>query len=545
MAAERLEMSEIEAIGYLADYLNQPVSETSLLKYQKTLDLLENHRRFWEHARKCLQKPTNDQLRYLTHLGWNVRSPMSPERLMEGPASLYGLADPRMAKKMLCDGVRLREILVAIPYFKTPKTISGFCLLSPKRELHSNLGGFMEPGFAGLQSLEKMQSEKVIVTSMLKNMIHLQMRHFSSNSNPLPMLSNRQATLACKQQKWSILDGRQLVIWEREPTAAVIHQAMMCDGQLSFVGPETKREKPKEAHGSRWRSWISHDPAIDIWRKIARTAKPYKDALKNWARLATPEQKVSLLRDAEQYETHTAGLVRSILKPKLASKVGRLVRVHINGKSQHSFGHTVILEQNGKWYSQQGQVRFPGIVRVTHFVVRPSGDKEYVGYLKVGDKQADFRVPQKQATLSWLYNFGFQHEMFMQHDQTINPYRNHKSDKFNPFEAATHFEIPEVVKGLDRIGWDGAGFQFRSARLVGGVFHQNPDFKLPDDAPGPKQNYCRMREEVKTALQRDGVEMEITWSLAIALCAQITAPVVDLHPSGICLHRQTVNQQQH
>jgi hypothetical protein len=47
-----------------------------------------------------------------------------------------------------------------------------------------------------------------------------------------------------------------------------------------------------------------------------------------------------------------------------------------------------------------------------------------------------------------------------------------------------------------------------------------------------------MRDEVKVALQKDSVEMEIVWAAAIALCAQITAPVVELHPYGIWLHRK-------
>ena len=94
------------------------------------------------------------------------------------------------------------------------------------------------------------------------------------------------------------------------------------------------------------------------------------------------------------------------------------------------------------------------------------------------------------------------------------------------------------MKGVDSVGWDGTGFQFRGAHLEKGVFHQNPDFKLPIKVPGPKQHYCRMREEVKAALCKEGTEMAIVWATAIAVCAQVTSPVVELHPFGIWLHRK-------
>ena len=89
-----------------------------------------------------------------------------------------------------------------------------------------------------------------------------------------------------------------------------------------------------------------------------------------------------------------------------------------------------------------------------------------------------------------LKDFGLNSGVLLQEDFYVNTYRNRKSNKFNFFEAAIQFQEPEIVNGLSKVGWDGAGFQFKSSRLVNGTFIQNPDFKLPLDAPGPKQNFC-------------------------------------------------------
>jgi hypothetical protein len=546
MAAERLEMTEVEAVRYLAEQLDQPIKFDSIRAYRQSLDFSDRHQKFWAYARDQMRQPTADQLSFLRYLGWQQRSPMSVDRLMDGPARLYGLADPRAAHKYLKKQFRLKEVLAVVPFYRTPTIIGGFACLSPSQEIYTNNNAARELmkgdlGFAGLQFLDRVQSETVVITSMLRNMIQIQMHHFSSNQTPLPMLSWNQAATSVTQRQWSIFDGRQVVLWEREPTAAIIHQAMMCNANLSFVGPDTRRQKPQEVKGSRWKNWTQHDPSIDIYRKIVRNSRPYEQALKNWIRLATSQQRVKLLQDAEKYEENTAKFVRTLLTPKVKAKVSCRITVGTSSTTKNpgnSIRQTTVIERDGKWFSNHGKVRFPGIVRVTHIIVRPSGEREYAGYLRVEDQRFDFHVPKRKADMAWLCNFGLDNGVFLQSDHYKTTLGKFQSEKFNPFEAAMRFEEPQVVSGIDRIGWDGAGFQLKGARVMDGVFHQNPDFKLPKDAPGPKQNYCRMREEVKVALQKDGTEMSVVWAMAIALCAQITAPAVELHPFGIWIHRK-------
>lgn len=547
MAADRLGMPQHEAMQYLAERLNQTLLDSDLEIYARSKKYDSFFTMLWQAAQYNMLRPSADQLQLIQQLGWQCTHQMSPERKMAGPDQLYGVVPNKIAQTYIHHDLQSREKqIITVPFYKSPTQIGSFVCVTNRREM------FVSPpcdgiysfhagdlGFAGLPFLWKSQSNTVVVTSMLSNMIQMQMHNFSSSDLPLPLLSWRQPLTPGPQKQWSILSGRQIVLWERGPTAALLHQAIMINASLSFVGPDITRQQAQEISGPRWRSWIHHDPSIDVWQRIVRSARPYEQALQNWARSADSLAKIKLVQDAEQYNTEVATLVRSVVSPALCTDLGRRVNVATKGQgsTSSSHGHTVVIERNGKWYNLSGNVRFPGIVRVTHLVVRPDKTKEYVGYLQAADQKIPFHVPTTKASMAWLRDFGLANGVFMQTEPFINMHRNHKTEGFDPFEAACRFEQPEVVAGLARIGWDGGGFQFRGARLADGVFQQNPEFKLPIDAPGPRQGYCRLRDEVKSALQKEGPEMEVTWAIAIALCAQVTAPVVGLQPYGIWLHR--------
>ena len=547
MAAERLEMPQHEAMQYLAERLNQTLEDADLEIYARSKRYDSRYVELWQLAHQGMLRPTTEQLQLMQHFGWQCTHQMSPERKMIGPSQLYGFVPSRVAQEYTYHILKTSEKqLLVVPFFKSPTQIGSFIFTSKTQELfisppRDGINKFHggDLGFAGLPFLWKSQSNTVVVTSMLSNMIQMQMHNFSSSDLPLPMLAWRQPLTPGPQKQWSILAGRQIVLWERGPTAALLHQAMMTNASLSFAGPSTSRQQPQEISGPRWRAWVHHEPGIDIWRRVVRCARPYEQALQNWARSADQLDKIKLLQDAEQYTTAVSDLVRAVVNPGVSTDIGRRVNVATKGQgsTSGSHGHTVLIERNDKWYNLAGNVRFPGIVRVTHLVVRSNKTKEYVGYLQAAGQRIPFHVPTTKASMSWLRDFGLSHGVFMQTDPFVNMFRNHKSEGFDPFDAACRFEHPEVVAGLERIGWDGGGFQFRGARLADGVFQQNPEFKLPIDAPGPRQHYCRIRDEVKAALQKEGPEMEVTWALAIALCAQVTAPAVSLQPYGIWLHR--------
>jgi hypothetical protein len=547
MAAERLELSEQEAIEFLAAKLNTPVDFETIKAFHAAQNRKADNLKIWQHSQQRILQPSQLELRYLKKLGYLAAVQLPKERLLSGPGSLFGLASPEFVESKLAlpkYSLLRKHPAIAVPYFRTPTIIGGFDFITPKRLVHHygwrganpSIGGDL--GFVGLQFVRHMHAEALVVTSMLANLMQLQVRHFTTSLKPLPMLGYKIPSKGREVKQWHALADKNLVIWEREPTARILKQAILVNANLSFVGPEKDRDKGREVKGARWRQWVRHSPAIDLWRRIVGNSRPYKEALSVWARSATSEQKLRLLKDAEMHDEETAKLVRSVVKPKVGNQVGRRVRVPIEVAHKRADGNyksTIVVERDGCWYDSRGQLIMGGILRVEHLVVRPSGMKEYAGKLIVKGKEYPFIVETRKANIHWLREFALTNEAYL--EERFFEKNAKGSTKINPFKAAIYMQPPEAVAGLETVGWDGSGFQFKKARLYAGNFEQNPDFKLPSTVPGPRQNYCRMRKEVQSALSKEGTEMEITWALATALCAQVSAPAAELDPIGIWILR--------
>lgn len=545
MAAARLNMLPEEAMQYLAEQLNQTVSPSDVRLYRRAQGFCAKLQELWKQSQFATQLKSKENYRALVRLGWNTISQMSPERYKAGPGQILGILSPEQvakygkANKLL----KKKEPTVLVPYYRSPTQVGALACFNEGTEVFLNPRTGGEVGFVGLPFLWQMQSENLVLTSMLTNMVRLHLRNFNSSELPLPVLAWRQFLITERKKQWPMLGGRQLIFWECQPTAALLHQAMLANASISFTGPEVIRQQAKEVNGDRWHRWMSDMPATEIYQQIVRTAKPYERALHNWAKYAAPADKIKLLQDAEQQNCELAKLVRSHIAPNLLTEVGRRIRVPIMQRVATMGGTNfmVIVEKNNKWHDDAGNVRFPGIVRVDKLVVRPDKSKEYIGYLQTNKGKYPFRVPVEKANLAWLTEFGLSHGIILQSDSFYNIWRNHWLERFNPFVAACQIELPEVVNGLVSIGWDGSGFQFRNSRLCRGEFSSNPEFTFPEDAPGPKQLICRLRDDVIAAISDESLELEIIWAVAMAICAQVTAPAVDLPAYGIWIDQSENN----
>lgn len=547
MAADRLGLSQEDTVQYLFDKLNANLNIKAIRAFHLSLKLNKKFDSFWNNVSHNLVHNLNEHTEILEHLNWKFSAHMSLDRIKEGPASLFGVILPSSSKKIFKKYFPMKDGPIAVvPFYKTPTRIGSFVCLNSKKEVlirphaASKTSATGDIGLAGLQHLCATESDTVVVTSMLQQMMSLQLHNFSSRNTPLPLLACKLVNSPRNQKQWTILGDREIIIWEPLPTASMLHQAMMTNALMTFVGPNDIRRKSSNVPNSRWHAWVHHDPAIEVWRKLVSTARPYEEALRNWVRIASTEQKNKLYKDAMSYSDSVAQLVRKVLSSKITTNLGRCITVPTKGQgSVHgSHGYTKIIEKDYKWLSLNGFVRMPAILRITHIIVRPNYEREYIGYLANNKTRANLRVFESKANMSWLRKFGIDNGIFMQSDAYANIIKDRYTDNFDPFDAAFRFETPEIVVGREKIGWDGTGFQFYGSKLFDGVFHQIPEFSFPENAPGPRQQSCRMRDEVKAALQKENKEMEIVWAFACALCAQVTAPAVGLQTIGICVHRR-------
>lgn len=556
MAAEHLGVSEAEVLDVLSAQLNLSIAPADRRAFEINQDYRRRFQAAWAEAQENMKYIRQPQYQYLHNMGWQRPATMGIDRFLEGPCQLFGMLTPEAVREYLSHKrafVKTHPMMAVVPYFRTPTDIGGFACFPNHREVFVTcpqthamkpFEGYLtgEIGFVGLPLLDQLQSQHLIVTSMLSPMIMLQMKNFNSSKVPLPLLAARYYGTS-QEKQWSSLGGRNLILWERKPTAAMLHQAMMTNAAITFLGPGSNRPQLKESIGTRWWNWVHHEPATDTMAKLIRNSRPYTLALENWGRSASWEEKSGLLKEAEQYATIVYDLVYRTLKPGIKSKFGRRITVPtlpVNPGSEHLVGYTVVVERDGCWMNRSGHIRLAGILRVEHLVVREN-HREYVGYLQVDEKRIDFRVPVNKAKWAYLSELALENGVLLRSERCSNQHYNQKSENFCPFDAACRFEPPKVVRGLERIGWDGEGFQFRNTRLVNGVFHQIPDFIFAANVPGPTQSHCRLTDDVRESLSRNSDEMEATWALAIAIAAQVTAPCVKLPVYGIWIQRPKID----
>jgi hypothetical protein len=555
MAAERLELSEEETLDHFSIVLGLPIDAQSRKDFNTHLRFRRNFGQAWAEAQENMKYLKAEHHQYLRQLGWQRPPTMGLERFLEGPAQLYGMLSTQSANTYLHNLFSKRKAMMAVvPYFRTPTDIGSFACFPNHREvfLSSQAAGSSryqtgDLGFAGLPLLEHSQSQHLVVTTMLSPMLMLHMHNYNFSQIPLPLLAARVGFTTAKERQWDTFGNRHVVLWEREPTPHILHQAIMLNAKLTFLGPNTCRQLPKETAGTRWWRWVHDKPAPDLITRLLNDATPYEKALKNWARTATLTEQVELAERSSKYSYEVYDLVHRCLRYDITARYGRRIVVpywdpkrDAHRDVQSCRGHSVLIERDGKWFGHAGQVRLSGILRVSHVVVRRDG-REYVGHLESNGKRVEFQVPMKQASWAWLRNFALSNGILLQNDTHVKPKPGSCRDTFCPFDAACRFHAPELVMGLESVGWDGGGFQFRRSRLVDGHFIPIPDFTFLPDVPGPQQILTRLTEERCGSLTGDNAEMEATWALAAAIAAQVTSPVVGLPTYGVWVYRESVD----
>lgn len=541
LAAEKLKMSQVETVKYLYAKLEYQVPPTIVDDFARSRERQERINEIWRTAQQEMLKPTGPGTEILGMYGLRPDR-MSRERFMSGPGALFGTISDNEIRRLFNEPQfrsRNKAILV-VPCYRNPKDIGYVALNTHNEEIAPGVKLCMSDiAFSGLQLLHRFQAPFVVVTSMLTNYLQLQNINFMTSDVPLPMFGwRRPASSMCKSQ-WCIAEGRLPIFWEKYPTPLILHQAMMLGAKLSFVGPEQLRHQNGKVSEHNWYSWLRHDPPVDIVKRIVDNSKPYEKALSDWLKTASYDKKAQLVQDCDNYNESVSKLVRSHVDPAVKTNFARRVAVPTRHRAGNQFtcGNIVVIERDGKWFNLQGGIRFPGILRVSHVVVRPDGNHEHIGVLTIEGRKIPFRVDEKRATLRYFVELGLSNEVpvFIPHDK---PGWSMKAlESFDLLAVACRLQEPQIVKGLDKIGWDPEGFQLYGTKIVKSVFRTTPDYAFDESVPGPRQSYCRINDDVQEALQKTGPEMEIVWAFAIAMCAQITAKAGKKIPHGISLTR--------
>lgn len=541
MAADRLGITEHEVIGYVSEYHDYSFNESDLKLFAKSEAKFRNFYSFWERTSNALHSMSKEHIGLLTGLHWNYFRHLDKDRITNGPGKLLGVSNSAEVEKFL----KLRKLnrvlpIIAVPYFSSFQRVKGFQIITPKfNQFKECLFGSqriskLDEGLAGLLLLDRFDSDTIVVTSMLDNMIHMQMRNFQTSTIPLPLLSWKLPQKPTQKPQWDILAGKRLCFWERKPTAAVIYHAMHNNGFCSFTGPYSDRNNTRS---NQWVEWLNYKAVISLYQGIVRGMSPVEKAIKSWLQQASKEEKTKLILDAEQFDSSVLNLVQSKLTSKAYVIPAKKVVTSLVNESNplSSKGSVTIIERDGKWFDSTGAIRFAATMRIQYLVAYPGGAKHYVGYVEHNETKYPFNVNVAEAGTAWLKRFISDNAII----SLADPIAMYSANRFSPFEVALRLHEPAVVQGIDRVGWDGQGFQFKNCRIIEGEAKEIPAFSMLPGVPGPSQSEYRMREEFLERINDSSKEMSICWATGIALCAQLTSPAVDMPTYGIFMIRMS------
>lgn len=258
----------------------------------------------FEKAKHALPRKDTAELAYLRrklHLNFGF----SLDRWAAGPGNLVGVTDAdtaftaitgiesRQHRAHFFTGPNWRDVVV-VPYHSPPGRFSGFLFVGRRGEKDDHrfmmtcreLGNkkIADAGLAGMWSIEndhRMFGEYILAVEDPFLMLRLQIKHFAGFDKPLPIVSWRD-DIRFRTMSWTSLGERIPVLWCWKLTSSVLNQAIAANGRLvvAQVDPE---------YGGTTNAELIHgrDPYHFV-RRIVKRAKPWQEALNDWAKMVTP-----------------------------------------------------------------------------------------------------------------------------------------------------------------------------------------------------------------------------------------------------------------
>lgn len=516
VAVERL--SAATSVSVTSDELNRYIKR-QVIPREKTTTL-------WHKAQRNMYKPENKLGQLRIKLGLRT-SQLSVDRVAAGPAKLFGVShveeihklwEPMRSRNRKADYFKGRhwQDVIVVPYFKAPGDVSSLLFIGRQGRLaqdqvfitlaRRNETG-VSTGFAGLNSVVEHESPHVICMSDALAMLRIQVRHFNTSIKPLPIVGWRADDRHRLSQNWYLFNGKKLIFWEWEPSAAVLYQCMVSGGSLTLnVGPK-RRDHRGTSH------WVRGFKTMhDVERLVVTEAKDWKDALYSWSKsITTTDGKISdLLASCSRLDYGLHDEVRAALK--ITKDLSRHYTHTTN------VGPTTYTERAGAWFrGDRERPLMPGHIEVHYVITRDGELPEYVGDICLHDDRIPFRISGRSQRIlnRELWDVIETKGYFCE--------RKLPNDTAGLIQLALAFRRPQIIQGAKCIGWDGEGFQLANCRIAGGVYVKT-QYMLPAHTRGPQGSQYRWRPEVMDNLRSaKGHEAAWTWAIVFSFGAQLVA----------------------
>jgi hypothetical protein len=514
----------------------ESLTEEALTKYvDSVVAYRERVASLWKKAQRNLVGMTcaKGQLQRL-----GLLTQLDSDRRESGPARLYGTtwmkqvdkcfqpnaghsdwgSNARRSGTRIFRGRGWNEMLL-LPYFQGPGRLSN--LLFVGRDCKRKNGDFVrkrigqigakshDPGLAGLMGLSK-HHHRVIAMDDPLVMLRIQMRHFTTNLNPLPLVSWLPDTNC-----WDALNDRHLVFWTMQPTVELMLQLLKTDAYLAVMGPQDKSRRSVNG-------WLRKRQSADLEQAIYDRAKPWRETLKTWMQRAPEQAVVRLLSQVAKASDDLAEELSDLGVKRTAFQ-----RLQVR---QAVVGEKSYVERNGTLYHKgKKEIKLlPGHLRVEKIIDR--GDSiTYIGYLRHVSRKVEFEWAEGKSFKTHLT-----HQCIREGIHLKIP-GNH-----DLLGVAMAFSNPEILKGKQEIGWEDDRVWFKNFSVrpgKGPIVNHDPRI-FPPDMPGPS-TLPRGTDGHIERLAATGPAASFFWAITTSILEQILAPSVGLSPSPVVICGET------
>ncbi len=375
-----------------------------------------------EEAGANYPKCHSDEIRRLRER-FRLTTTMPQERWEAGPAHFIGVMpkhkveyafNPKFVTGRACQtcsavfkGFGWRDVLV-IPFEDVPGRAAVVLFVGRNGDKADRVyraggvklnGPLVEGGFACAWAIEHSYAtfdNHLIVCGDPFLALRIHIKHFTVARRPLPLVAYCDYLRYQTKNAWKHITKKP-VLWGWRLTPSLLNQAILCDGMISISNLH-------EVTQAKIDHFVRDNEPKALMEKIIKKAKPWREALIEWADSVQDGAIEALVMGMISYKTDIAMLAK--LHPRIASMAGLDRRVRTIRIDSYT-----LTERDGQWWaSRKNEPSFlvmNAVMRITGTIPASHTSTDHGRYeckLIMGDVEVDFTVAVKQVSKVAIYD---------------------------------------------------------------------------------------------------------------------------------------------
>ena len=506
---------------------------------------------FWEQAQRYFldcQEPIVTQYRQR----FSTLSTLGLEPWLAHGGQFIGATDRAAFFKYLLPGQHTGNIrllkgknwgdMIVIPFHDLPGRICAFLLIGRTGRPEDHVFYRLPHNFPGPTNTTSHETGLALLTAGLQpphpqlgtalfviddpyTALFLQLRWLKSNTQPLPIVTPWSDDKGGTKQVWEWLPTENVICWSPHGIVRAVKQARIANAQVA-----TTEITPRELDDNRY-----HRTSLDWLRRIGSHAVPWAVALRSHL--------TTLARDKIEQTMLDVGLggaeLRQFIQGCDVELRDRLTAIYDSRNyTRHiRFDGRTIYESDNGWHLDPGDDLLCGaVIRIDQILHADTGRSYYRGVIKFQGHEVQFT--EHTATLDtglfkWARDYLLNHAALGR--MSYNPRWS-----IHAMEIAVRFHQPEMVEGVDSIGWSQNQRQFSFPTFAidsnGTVSHDCACLFNTTDTPARTLNAPEpLSTKTLETLSDPNDEVYLFWATAAAIAHNVIAPALHRSPIGILL----------